>query len=91
MDGAKRIANKIIEEEVAEFKLKAEKTIEGQIISMLDGLRMLPREKRCYRVYVELSKNNENDKEKIKKILQERLKVTKAAMDEMLKKELHIS
>lgn len=45
MDGAKRIANKIIEEEVAEFKLKAEKTIEGQIISMLDGLRMLPREK----------------------------------------------
>ncbi len=86
LDGAKRIANKIIEEEVAEFKLKAEKTIEGQIISMLDGLRMLPREKRCYRVYVELSKNNENDKEKIKKILQERLKVTKAAMDEMLKK-----
>ena len=86
LDGAKRIANKIIEEEVAEFKLKAEKTIEGQIISMLDGLRMLPREKRCYRVYVELSKNNENDKEEIKKILQERLKVTKAAMDEMLKK-----
>ncbi|MBA8757286.1 MULTISPECIES: hypothetical protein [Wolbachia] len=86
LDGAKRIANKIIEEEVAEFKLKAKKTIEGQIISMLDGLRMLPREKRCYRVYVELSKNNENDKEKIKKILQERLKVTKAAMDEMLKK-----
>ncbi|WP_341821904.1 hypothetical protein [Wolbachia endosymbiont (group A) of Ischnus inquisitorius] len=86
LDGAKRIANKIIEEEVAEFKLKAEKTIAGQIISMLDGLRMLPREKRCYRVYVELSKNNENDKEKIKKILQERLKVTKAAMDEMLKK-----
>ncbi len=86
LDGAKRIANKIIEEEVAEFKLKAEKAIEGQIISMLDGLRMLPREKRCYRVYVELSKNNENDKEKIKKILQERLKVTKAAMDEMLKK-----
>lgn len=46
LDGAKRIANKIIEEEVAEFKLKAEKTIEGQIISMLDGLRMLPREKK---------------------------------------------
>ncbi|WP_375603999.1 hypothetical protein NOX90_06535 [Wolbachia endosymbiont of Anurida maritima] len=86
LDGAKRIADKIIEEEVKEFELKAEKTIEGQIISMLDGLRMLPREKRCYRVYVELSKNNENDKEKIKKILQERLKVTKAAMDEMLKK-----
>ncbi len=85
MDGAKRIANKIIEEEVAEFKLKAEKTIEGQIISMLDGLRMLPREKRCYRVYVELSKNNEMIR-KNKKILQERLKVTKAAMDEMLKK-----
>ncbi|WP_265027076.1 hypothetical protein [Wolbachia endosymbiont (group A) of Bombylius major] len=87
LDGAKRIANKIIGEEVAEFKLKAEKTIEGQIISMLDGLKMLPKEKRCYRLYVELSKNNENDKEKIKKILQERLKVTKAAMDEMLKKE----
>ncbi|BEP32047.1 MAG: hypothetical protein WBIAU2_02740 [Wolbachia endosymbiont of Drosophila biauraria] len=66
LDGAKRIANKIIEEEVAEFKLKAEKTIEGQIISMLDGLRMLPREKRCYRVYVELSKNNENFARKVK-------------------------
>ncbi|QMV46378.1 hypothetical protein HC358_05060 [Wolbachia pipientis] len=86
-DEAKRIANKIIEEEVKEFKLRAEKTIEGQVVRMLDNLKMLPQSKRCYRVYVELSKNNENDKEKIKKILQERLEVTKAAMDEMLKKE----
>ncbi|GFQ82687.1 uncharacterized protein TNCT_725061 [Trichonephila clavata] len=86
-DEAKRIANKIIEEEVKEFKLRAEKTIEGQVVRMLDKLKMLPQSKRCYRVYVELSKNNENDKEKIKKILQERLEVTKAAMDEMLKKE----
>ncbi|WP_375316063.1 hypothetical protein [Wolbachia endosymbiont (group A) of Colletes cunicularius] len=87
LDEAKRIANKIIEGEVKEFKLRAEKTIEGQVVRMLDKLKMLPQSKRCYRVYVELSKNNENDKEKIKKILQERLEVTKAAMDEMLKKE----
>ncbi len=85
LDGAKRIANKIIVEEVKEFKLKAEGTIEGQVVRMLDGLRFLPQEKKLYRVYSELSRNNENDKEKIKKILQERLEVTKAAMDEMLK------
>lgn len=83
---AAEVANIIIKKEVAEFKLKAEKTIEGQVVRMLDKLKMLPQSKRCYRVYVELSKNNENDKEKIKKILQERLEVTKAAMDEMLKK-----
>ncbi|WP_353286906.1 hypothetical protein [Wolbachia endosymbiont (group A) of Anthophora plumipes] len=87
LDEAKRVADTIIVEEVKEFKLKAERTIEGQVVRMLDKLKMLPQSKRCYRVYVELSKNNENDKEKIKKILQERLEVTKAAMDEMLKKE----
>ncbi|GFR32031.1 membrane protein WF-2 [Trichonephila clavata] len=84
---AAEVANMIIKKEVAEFKLKAEKTIEGQIISMLDGLRMLPREKRCYRVYAELSKNNENDKEKIKKILQKKLAMTEAVINDMLKKE----
>src|SRR6266576_1804671 len=65
LDGAKRIANKIIVEEVKEFKLKAEGTIEGQVVRMLDGLRFLPQEKKLYRVYSELSRNNENDKEKI--------------------------
>ncbi|MDR2045518.1 MAG: hypothetical protein LBP77_00745 [Rickettsiales bacterium] len=85
LDEAKKIADTIIVEEVKEFKLKAEGTIEGQVVRMLDGLRFLPQEKKLYRVYSELSRNNENDKEKIKKILQERLEVTKAAMDEMLK------
>ncbi len=84
-DEAKKIADTIIVEEVKEFKLKAEGTIEGQVVRMLDGLRFLPQEKKLYRVYSEFSRNNENDKEKIKKILQERLEVTKAAMDEMLK------
>ncbi len=85
LDEAKKIADTIIVEEVKEFKLKAEGTIEGQVVRMLDGLRFLPQEKKLYRVYSEFSRNNENDKEKIKKILQERLEVTKAAMDEMLK------
>ncbi|MDE5062140.1 hypothetical protein [Wolbachia endosymbiont of Drosophila tsacasi] len=85
LDEAKKIADTIIVEEVKEFKLKAEGTIEGQVVRILDGLRFLPQEKKLYRVYSELSRNNENDKEKIKKILQERLEVTKAAMDEMLK------
>lgn len=85
LDEAKKIADTIIVEEVKEFKLKAEGTIEGQVVRMLDGLRFLPQEKKLYRVYSELSRDNENDKEKIKKILQERLEVTKAAMDEMLK------
>ncbi|MBA8758212.1 hypothetical protein HCR18_04010 [Wolbachia pipientis] len=87
LDEAKRVADTIIGKEVKEFRLKAEKTIEGQVVRMLDGLKLLPQEKKLYRVYSELSRNNENDKEKIKKILQERLVVTKAAVDEMLKKE----
>ncbi len=66
LDEAKRIANKIIEEEVKEFKLRAEKTIEGQVVRMLDKLKMLPQSKRCYRVYVELSKNNENFARKVR-------------------------
>ncbi|MGL9758943.1 MAG: hypothetical protein ACR5LA_09175 [Wolbachia sp.] len=84
---AKRIANKIIEEEVKEFKLKAKETIEGQVARMLDSLRMLPLEKRCYRVYTELSKNSRDDKEEIKKILQEKLAITEAMINNMLKKE----
>ncbi|MBA8770517.1 hypothetical protein HCR16_05450 [Wolbachia pipientis] len=87
LDEAKRVADTIIGKEVKEFRLKAEKTIEGQVVRMLDGLKLLLQEKKLYRVYSELSRNNENDKEKIKKILQERLVVTKAAVDEMLKKE----
>ncbi|WP_353287324.1 hypothetical protein [Wolbachia endosymbiont (group B) of Gerris lacustris] len=84
---AKRIANKIIKEEVKEFKLKAKKTIEGQVARMLDSLRMLPLGKRCYRVYTELSKNSRDDKEEIKKILQEKLAITEAVINNMLKKE----
>ncbi|APR97914.1 hypothetical protein [Wolbachia endosymbiont of Folsomia candida] len=84
-DDAKKIADTIIKKEVEEFKLKAEKAIEGQIISMLDKLRTLQKEKKCYRVYAELSKNN--DKQKIKKTLQEKLEITELEIDEMLKKE----
>lgn len=86
-DEAKRIANKIIEEEVKEFKLRAEKTIEGQVVRMLDNLKMLPQSKRCYRVYSELNRNNEDNKGKIKKILQEKLAITEAVINNMLKKE----
>lgn len=84
---AKRIANKIIKEEVKEFKLKAKKTIKVQVARMLDSLRTLPLEKRCYRVYTELSKNSRDDKEEIKKTLQEKLSITEAAINNMLKKE----
>jgi hypothetical protein len=45
-------------------QLKAEGTIEGQVVRMLDGLKFLPQEKNLYRVYSELSRNNENDKKK---------------------------
>lgn len=87
LDEAEEIADKIIEKEVKEFKLKAEGTIEGQVVRMLDGLRFLPQEKKLYRVYSELSRNNENDKEKIKKILQKKLAMTEAVINDMLKKE----
>lgn len=84
---AKRIASKIIKEEVKELKLKAKKTIKGQVDRMLDSLRTLPREKSFYRVYTELSKNSRDDKEEIKKILQEKLAPTEAVINNMLKKE----
>ncbi|WP_108784537.1 hypothetical protein [Wolbachia endosymbiont of Bemisia tabaci] len=84
---AKRIASKIIKEEVKELKLKAKKTIKGQVDRMLDSLRMLPLKKRYHRVYTELSKNNRDGKEEIKKILQEKLAITEAVMNDMLKKE----
>ncbi|WP_265030563.1 hypothetical protein [Wolbachia endosymbiont (group B) of Athalia cordata] len=84
---AKRIASKIIKEEVKELKLKAKKAIKGQVARMLDSLRTLPLEKRCYRVYTELSKNSRDDKEEIKKILQEKLAITEAVINNMLKKE----
>ncbi|UVW83873.1 hypothetical protein [Wolbachia endosymbiont of Aedes albopictus] len=87
LDEAEEIADKIIEKEVKEFKLKAEGNIEGQVVRMLDGLRFLPQEKKLYRVYSELSRNNENDKEKIKKILQKKLAMTEAVINDMLKKE----
>lgn len=85
-DKAKSIADKVLEEEVTEFKLKAERAVEGQTVRMLDSLRVLPKERRCYRTYAELSKNNENNKEKIKKILQERLEITEEEMNGMLKR-----
>ncbi|WP_353279453.1 hypothetical protein [Wolbachia endosymbiont (group B) of Xanthorhoe designata] len=87
LDEAKRIADKVIEKEIKEFRLKAEKTVEGQVARMLDSLRMLPLEKRCYRVYTELSKNSRDDKEEVKKILQEKLAITEAVINNMLKKE----
>lgn len=85
--GSKRIASKIIKEEVKELKLKAKKTIKGQVARMLDSLRTLPLEKSFYRVYTELSKNSRDDKEEIKKILQEKLATTEAVINNMLKKE----
>lgn len=87
LDEAKRIADKVIEKKIKEFRLKAEKTVEGQVARMLGSLRMLPLEKRCYRVYTELSKNSRDDKEEIKKILQEKLAITEAVVNDILKKE----
>lgn len=87
LDEAKRIADKVIEKEIKEFKLETEKTIEGQVIRMLDSLRTLPLEKRAYRVYTELSKNNRIDREKIKETLQEKLKIKETVINDMLKKE----
>lgn len=87
LDEAKRVADTIIVEEVKEFKLKAERTIEGQVVRMLDGLKLLPQEKKLYRVYSELSRNYKNDKEKIKKILQKKLAMTEAVINNVLKEE----
>ncbi|OCA06370.1 hypothetical protein wTpre_701 [Wolbachia endosymbiont of Trichogramma pretiosum] len=88
LDEAKRIADRVIEEEIKEFRLKAEKTVKGQVHRILDVFRMLPLEKRCYRVCTELSQNSRDDKEEIKKILQEKLAITEAVMNDMLKKEV---
>lgn len=87
LDEAKKVADTIIVEEVKEFKLKAERTIEGQVVRMLDGLKLLPQEKKLYRVYSELSRNYKNDKEKIKKILQKKLAMTEAVINNVLKEE----
>lgn len=87
LDEAERIASKIVKEEAEKFELKVEKTVEGQVLRMLDQLKMLPLEKRCYRVYSELNRNNEDNKGKIKKILQEKLAITEAVINDMLKKE----
>ncbi|UPA55320.1 hypothetical protein MWH06_01300 [Wolbachia pipientis] len=82
LDEAERIASKIVKEEAEKFELKVEKTVEGQVLRMLDQLKMLPLEKRCYRVYSELNRNNEDNKGKIKKILQEKLAITEAVIKE---------
>lgn len=85
-DQAKQIANRVIEEEVKKFKLIAKNTVEGQVIRMLFDLRALPEERRCYRIYTELSKNNGDHKKQIKEILQKELKITGVNVDEILKK-----
>ncbi|MFL3876908.1 hypothetical protein [Wolbachia endosymbiont of Trichogramma kaykai] len=87
LDEAKRIADRVIEEEIKEFRLKAEKKFKGQVHGILDYFRMLPLEQRCYRVCRILSQNSRDGKEEIKKILQEKLAITEAVINDMLKKE----
>lgn len=85
-DQAKQIANRVIGEEVKKFKLIAKSTVEGQVVRMLDNLRSLPKERKCYRVYAELSEDDNNDKTKIKKAIQKKLGVTEEEIGKILKK-----
>ncbi|WP_250296387.1 hypothetical protein [Wolbachia endosymbiont of Oedothorax gibbosus] len=90
LDGAKRIANKIIEEEVKEFELKTEKTIENQINGKIDILLALRQEKIevYYRVLRESGYHDLNAarKEQIDSVLNSKLQITaEEAPKELLK------
>ncbi|WP_265034559.1 MULTISPECIES: hypothetical protein [unclassified Wolbachia] len=90
LDGAKRIADKIIEEEVKEFELKAEKTIENQINGRIDILLALRQEKIevYYRVLRESGYHDLNAarKEQIDSVLNSKLQITaEEAPKELLK------
>ncbi len=91
LDGAKRIADKIIIGEVGKFRSEAaEKArevnpIEAQIDATLQNLSALPREKKCCIAYNRLSSQYKGDERKIMEdILLKKLEITKEEMDKML-------
>ncbi|WP_253300136.1 hypothetical protein [Wolbachia endosymbiont of Chironomus riparius] len=84
---SEKIADEIIQQEIKEFQSKLKKTTEDQVVRMLENLRFLSKDKKAYRIYMELNRDDKNDKEKIKKILQKKLELTDVSLNEMLKKE----
>ncbi|XXB88596.1 hypothetical protein WKH12_04595 [Wolbachia endosymbiont of Zygogramma bicolorata] len=91
LDGAKRIANKIIIGEVEKFRSEAaEKArkvnpIEVQVDATLQNLSALPREKKCCIAYSRLSSQYKGDEREImENILLKKLEITKKEMNKML-------
>ncbi|WP_425386289.1 hypothetical protein [Wolbachia endosymbiont (group A) of Barypeithes pellucidus] len=91
LDGAKRIADKIIIGEVEKFRSEAaEKArkvnpIEAQIDATLQNLSALPREKKCCIAYSRLSSQYKDDEREImENILLKKLEITKKEMNKML-------
>ncbi|CAG5057156.1 unnamed protein product [Parnassius apollo] len=91
LDGAKRIANKIIIGEVEKFKSEAaEKArkvnpIEVQVDAILQNLSALPREKKCCIAYSRISSQYKGDERAImENILLKKLEITKKEMNKML-------
>ena len=69
------------------LKLEPKKSpLEGQVVGMLNHMNMLPRSRRCYRIYKELGKNAE-DKREVKRILHEKLELPEETINALLKEE----
>ncbi|KDB19244.1 hypothetical protein wGmm_0428 [Wolbachia endosymbiont of Glossina morsitans morsitans] len=91
LDGAKRIANKIIIGEVEKFRSEAAEkarevnSIEVQVDVTLRGLSTLPREKKCCIAYSRLSGQYEGDEREImENILLKKLEIKRKEMNKML-------
>ncbi|MDD9331501.1 MAG: hypothetical protein PV340_02470 [Wolbachia sp.] len=91
LDEARRIADKIIREEVEKFKLKAAernkrvRSIEALVDITMQNLLSLPREKQCCIAYRQLSSRCKGDEREImENILLKRLGITKKEMYNML-------
>jgi len=81
------IISEIVEREAERLKLEPKKTMEGQVVRMLNNLNRLPQSRRCYRIYEELGKNDEDKKREVKRILHERLKLPEKTINALLKEE----
>ncbi|MBD0391007.1 hypothetical protein IC220_00805 [Wolbachia endosymbiont of Pentalonia nigronervosa] len=82
-----RMISEIIKKEVEWLKLEPKKSpLEGQVVGMLNHMNMLPRSRRCYRIYKELGKNAE-DKREVKRILHEKLELPEETINALLKEE----
>lgn len=83
-----KMISEIIKKEAEGLKLEPKKSpLEGQVVGMLNHMNMLPRSKRCYRIYEELGKNDEDKKREVKRILHERLELPEETINTMLKEE----